>query len=230
MASTTQQYIARIHEVYANRANEFHATPMKRYMRDQFLFYGLQSPLRKELSRDIIRELGRPQGDALKALCRACFASEYREVQYFVQDLVRPVVKKLDPTFLSLWEALIQQKSWWDSVDFLAPKLAGAMLLKYPDQIAQYPDRWIESDNFWLQRSALLFQLDYKHHTDAEKLFRYILRRADSGEFFVQKAAGWALRNYSKVNSQAVTTFVENHDLPKLTRREGLKWLNKHTI
>jgi 3-methyladenine DNA glycosylase AlkD len=97
------------------------------------------------------------------------------------------------------------------------------LLLRFPEQIPLYVDRWIESDNFWYQRAAIIYQLGYKQKTDAQRLFANVLRRADSKEFFVQKGAGWALREYAKVNPVAVQDFVEGNKLPALTAREALR-------
>lgn len=144
-----------------------------------------------------------------------------------MHDLLANRTKDLNANFLNTIEILIQQKSWWDTVDFLAPKIGGKLLLRFPEAILPHTQAWIESDNMWLQRSAILFQLDYKNKTDAELLFRYIRRRADSKEFFVQKAAGWALREYGKTNPGAVQQFIDATALPKLTVREGLRRILK---
>jgi 3-methyladenine DNA glycosylase AlkD len=221
------EYVAAVRELYASNANPVDAPFMQRYMKDQFPFFGIKNPMRVLLSQQIIQKYGVPEGEDLKEVCRFCFGEEEREMQYFVNDLCKKVIKKLDDGFLEVFESLLVQKSWWDTVDFLSPKLAGKILQNYPTQITNYPDRWIESDNKWLQRSAILFQLDYKEKTDAPLLFRYILRRSDSKEFFVQKAAGWALREYSKRNPEAVQNFIAAAPLPRLTVREGLKRVNK---
>lgn len=220
---TPAQYVAAVRELYAQNANPQDAPSMKRYMKNHFEFFGIKTPLREMLSRLIIEEYGFPDSDNLKTIIHLCFQEDNREMQYFVGDLLKKSIKKLDDSFLPILESLILQKSWWDTVDFLAPKLVGSILQRYPGQISSYPDRWIESDNIWLQRSAILFQLGYKDKTDAPLLFRYIVRRADSKEFFVQKAAGWALREYSKYNAEAVQHFIHTTPLPKLTVREGLK-------
>ncbi|MFN7119849.1 MAG: DNA alkylation repair protein [Saprospiraceae bacterium] len=216
-------YVHLVGELYAENANPKDAPFMQHYMKDHFPFFGIKKPMREMLSKEIIQQYGIPDEAALKEIARLCFQEEMREMQYFVKDLFTHVIKKLDASYLPLLESLILQKSWWDSVDFLAPKFVGKILQRYPEQIAHYPDRWIESENIWLQRSAILFQLDYKEKTDAPLLFRYITRRADSKAFFVQKAAGWALREYSKRNAEAVQHFVNTTPLPKLTVREGLK-------
>ncbi len=122
---------------------------------------------------------------------------------------------------------LIISNSWWDSIDFISPKLVGYVFKTYPELIPTYTDKWIESDNFWLQRSAILFQLKYKQNTDFELLKSIILRLNTEEEFFIRKSIGWALREYSKTNPKAVKDFIENNELKPLSAKEGLKFIVK---
>ena len=222
-----KEYLGKLLVLFDQHADEGNAVPMKKYMREQFDYYGVKAPLRKSLVKEFVKKHGRLAGDELKMFSRLAFRENHREIQYALGDLIIPIAKKLDPSFLPLFKELIQTKSWWDTVDFIAPHFVGKILLNYPDLIANYPEKWIESDNIWLQRSAILYQLHYKEKIDAERLFRYILRRADSKEFFVQKAAGWTLRQYSKFNAKEVIHFINSHDLASLTKKEGLKWLER---
>ncbi len=223
-----QTYYHFIKSLFAQNSNPEKAEPMKRYMRDQFEFFGIQATPRRELSRQIFREKGIPKTQAdLIELCTLCWNDPHRELQYFIYDLLVKMAKKLEPSFLDFCESLILQKSWWDTVDFLAPKVAGGIFLRHPDEIRSYTEKWISSDNIWLQRSAIIFQLSYKEKTDATLLFQNINRRAESKEFFVQKGAGWALREYSKTDAQSVVNFLNTHTLAPLTKREALKWLNR---
>lgn len=224
---TPEAYVSNVRILYAQHANPANAPFMAAYMKNQFSFFGIKKPERVLLSHQVIQNQGIPTVGDLKIISQLCFQEPQRELQYFVYDLLKKVIKELDSTFLPVLESLILQKSWWDTVDFLAPKLAGSILQRNPEQIRDFPDRWIESENIWLQRSAILFQLDYKEKTNEQLLFQYILRQADSKEFFVQKAAGWALREYSKRNADAVRQFIQHHKLPPLTVREGLKRLNR---
>ncbi len=225
MDATT--YLSAVIKTFAAHANPDNALPMKRYMKNQFEFFGIKKPERVYLSKGVIQELGMLPAEELPKLCQTCFQQPQRELQYFVHDLLANRTKDLNADFLNTIEILIQQKSWWDTVDFLAPKIGGKLLLRFPEAILPHTQAWIESDNMWLQRSAILFQLDYKNKTDADLLFRYIRRRADSKEFFVQKAAGWALREYGKTNPGAVQQFIDTTALPKLTVREGLRRILK---
>lgn len=218
-------YFEKLKHLYAGYANSDNAFHMKRYVKNRFNFYGIKTPDRRHLSMTLIKSEGIPPQPILQALCLLCFQGNQRELQYFVNDIGRKAIPYLDPSFLQVLEDLIGQKSWWDTIDFLSPKLAGPLLLRYPELIPDYPGRWIASDNIWYQRSAILFQLHYKEKTDRTLLFDFILQRKDSREFFVQKAAGWALRQYSRTAPEAVVAFIEQEELPALTKREGLKWL-----
>jgi 3-methyladenine DNA glycosylase AlkD len=223
MTTIPETYLDRFRTAMQEQANPENARQMKRYMKDRSEFFGIKKPERTEISRSLIKKLGIPEGEDLKALCRLCFEAEEREVQYFVNDILQAGLNRLDATFLDLVEELIPQKAWWDTVDFLAPKIGGGLFLRFPDQIDSFTGRWIESDNFWFQRAAIIFQLGFKQKTREDLLFKYIRRRANSREFFVQKGAGWALREYSKTNPEAVMRFIQNNDLPKLTAREGMR-------
>lgn len=200
--------------------------PMQmKYMRNQFAFYGLKMPVWRTLAKDIVADKGIPQGEDLKTLVRLCFDDEYREIQLFALELAHKSIKMQERDFIHFLEELLTAKSWWDTVDTIAPRLVATHFRRYPELLPTTTDRWIESDNIWLQRSAIIFQLNAKKDTDAALLFRYILRRADSKEFFVQKGAGWALRQYARTNPEAVKRFIEGNKLPALTRREGMKRL-----
>ena len=153
---------------------------------------------------------------------RAFTGDHHREIQYAIGDLLRPKASKLPLSFLPV---VIQIKSWWDTIDWLSPSLAGGILLRHSEKCAHYPDRWICSDNKWLVRSAILYQLKYKSNVDTQRLESYCLRHKDSKEFFIQKGMGWMLREYSKHNPIWVRNFFKAHNLPKLTIREGAKYI-----
>lgn len=203
------------------------ALPMKAYMRNKFAFYGIKSPARKVFFKQSFKQKELPIGESLKAFCKACYDRPQREWHYLSCVILQHQRRKLDTSFIDFTAEQIQQNSWWDTVDILAPHIAGYLFEKYPSFREAVSQRWIASNNIWLQRSAILFQLNYREKTDADLLFKYILQRKDSKEFFVQKAAGWALREYSKLNGRAVKEFVGENELPALTTREGLKWMKR---
>ncbi|MCK5077528.1 MAG: DNA alkylation repair protein, partial [Calditrichia bacterium] len=116
-------------------------------------------------------------------------------------------------------------KSWWDTVDFIATNLVGPLFEKYSELIIPYTKKWMDSGNIWLQRTSILFQLKYKEKTDFKLIIGFIQQCSSSNEFFIQKAIGWILREYSKTDASTVIEFVKNNKLAPLSEREALKWL-----
>ncbi len=226
---TVKEYFKALNKLFKENADPERAVAMKAYMRDQFEFFGISSPQRKSLLSTFLKEHGKPEIDYLKLLIQMLWDDPHRESQYVAMEIMGKMLRKMDDTFLPFFEKLILQKSWWDTVDWLAPTGIGSLLKRYPDQINPLTERYIASENIWLQRSAILFQLKYREQTDFQLLTDYILARASSKEFFVQKASGWALREYSKYNASAVIEFIRTYEdqLSNLTVREGMKWLDR---
>jgi 3-methyladenine DNA glycosylase AlkD len=196
------------------------------YMRNQFEFYGLKADRWMALAKEIFADKGIPEGEELKALARRCFEDEHRELHYFALEMVQKTLKKQPAEFIHFLEELITSRSWWDTVDWLA-KLVGIHFMRHPQLILPTTGRWMASGNFWLQRVCLIFQLAYRGKTDFGLMKKLILQVAGSKEFFLQKGAGWALRQHSRTDPQGVTDFVEqNPQLSALTKREALRLLN----
>lgn len=198
---------------------------MARYMRDQFPFLGIKTPKRRALLQQFIAQRGLPPLAELEPTLHELWALPEREYQYSALTLLDRQVKKLPPEFIQVLEYLIVNKSWWDTVDSIAGYSAAVHFQRYPQVRKTAVAAWCASDNFWLRRTTLLFQLSYKAETDVDLLFSLIRENLDSDEFFIQKAIGWALREYSKTDANAVVSFVNATALPALSAREGLKWL-----
>ncbi len=197
------------------------------YMRNQFSFYGLKAPIWVGLFREFVKEYGYPvYGGPLENIARQAYAEEYRELHYIAVQIIEKTQKKSGADLIKLLEELILKNSWWDTVDWIA-KLVGIHFVRFPDQIGPVTERWMASGEMWLQRVAIIYQLRYKEKTDTNRMFRYILQVADSKEFFLQKAAGWALRQHAKTDPAIVSAFIEKERLPALTKREARKQLVK---
>lgn len=216
----------RAESLFAGHADSDKAAQMAAYMKGHFAYFGLPQPVRKTLARDL--ELGRPNRDQLLATAEALWAKPHRELHYLAIDLLVKHQKVLLEQDLAWLRGLLTTHSWWDSVDPLASHVLGSLLWRYPE-LRSHMDAWIACPNLWLARSALLFQLRYKAETDFERMSRYILTVCHRREFFLRKAIGWALREYSKHQPDLVVSFVQaNEDnLSGLSRREALKWLER---
>lgn len=228
MSISTTDYYKIIITHFEEMASPTDAMAMAQYMRNQYAFFGIRAPINKAIQKIIFTEYGLPTVEQLPDLLDLLWADEHREIQLFGLDLMKKLIKKVDKSFIDVLEKLIITKSWWDTVDMLAANLTASLVKQFPELSPEYPDKWMDSGNIWLQRTAIIYQLKYKEETDIELLLSYILRLKDSKEFFIQKAAGWALREYSKTDWQLVLGFIEEHELAPLTKREGLKWMKKN--
>ena len=123
---------------------------------------------------------------------------------------------------------MITTKSWWDTVDTIASHMTGAMVFNYPET-ATIMDEWIDHENMWIRRTAILHQLNFKDRTDPKRLFDYCKKRMNEPDFFIRKAIGWALRQYSYVDASAVIQFVKTYEseLSTLSKSEALKALKR---
>ncbi len=202
------------------------AEAMSAYMKHQFTFLGVPAAARREAQKPILDALGAATGDELITFARACWADPAREVQYAAADALRRHNQALVPAHLPALAELITTRPWWDTVDPLATHAVGPLVARHPE-LSPVMDAWVDSDDLWLARTAILHQLLWKDRTDAHRLFAYADRRASDTDFFIRKALGWALRQYARTDPDAVRTYVESRTdrLSPLTRREALKRL-----
>ena len=197
------------------------------YMRGQFSFYGIDAPSQRRIARDVTAGLPSPTEKQLAAMARRCWKRPQREWQYFACGYLRRHITIASAGFIDVAEELVTAKSWWDTVDALASRTVGPLVQIYPE-LRRTMDTWATAENIWLARAAILHQLTFKARTDAGRLFHYAELRTADTEFFIRKAIGWALREYSKTDGAAVRRFVKTHpQLSTLSRTEALKWLER---
>ena len=223
-------YLLPLQEVFEANANPENAAPMKKYMREQFEFLGIKTPQRRALVKEFFGEYGLPPLDELEDLARRLWELPYREYKYTALEFLTKRKRYLAPETVPLLEMLITTKSWWDTVDGLAANQVGGVLARFPQVRDVHIGRWREQDNIWLRRTTLLFQLRYKDKTDEDLLYALIKENLVDKEFFIQKAIGWSLREYSKSNPVPVQQFVAETELSPLAQREALKWMKNKGI
>jgi 3-methyladenine DNA glycosylase AlkD len=202
------------------------AVSMRAYMRDQFAFFGVATPERRAIAKRVLAPLGVPQATDLERIGPLAWAVDEREVQYAAVDVLARHVRLARPELLEVVGELVITKSWWDTIDALAAKVVGPLVQRHPSLVATL-DAWIDGDELWLARTAILHQLGYKEDTDVDRLFSSALAWAACPDFFARKAIGWALRQYAYTDADAVSDFVAEHAgaLSPLTVREATKHL-----
>ena len=223
--SPVDEYLYALKSLYGRHANPDNALPMAAYMRHQFEFLGIKSPAVKGLFKQFVADHGLLDVAEIDVLVRELWTWPEREYQYIALLFLDKLQKKLSPDVVPLLEHIITHKSWWDTVDSIASHNVGKLLRQYPETRDDVMSQWRVSDNFWLRRTTLLFQLSYKTDTDEALLFSLIRENQGSSEFFIQKAIGWALREYSKTAPKSVRAFVQAQNLASLSQREALKWM-----
>lgn len=218
-------YTENVIEVFINHADPATAIPMTKYMKNKLEYFGIKSPLRKEISEQFLTKNKLPDRHDISKIVKELWVQPQRELQYFAMVLLQKytLISLID--WIDLYEDLILQKSWWDTVDGIAAWNVGDHFLKFSEQLSPYTKKWMDSANIWLQRTCLIFQLRYKEKTDFELLKSFIIPLSSSKEFFIRKAIGWSLRQYSKVNPLIVKEFVKDQPLSNLSYREATKLL-----
>jgi 3-methyladenine DNA glycosylase AlkD len=221
-------YLQPITALYQQAANPADAAFMKKYMKDQFEYFGIRAPQQKEIRRHFFKTYGLPDPDEVPEMVKELWIQPEREYQYFAIDISEKVLKKMGEDAIETIEFMVVNKSWWDTVDWVASHHAGTYFKIFPEKIPEITGAWMDSGNMWLQRTALLFQLKYKNATDVDLMFAYMRRLSGIKEFFIRKAIGWALREYSKTAPESVIKFVESTELSGLSRREALKVIERN--
>jgi 3-methyladenine DNA glycosylase AlkD len=204
----------------ASEADTNRAPAMRAYMRDQFAFMGVGTPERRGACRALLKGL---KGEPLLEYAHALWELPQREYQYVALDLLAMHWKELNTEDIPALLELVQDKSWWDTVDALAGIIGDVLRHRH-----NYMDDCLSHNNFWMRRIALLHQLGWRNKTDEQRLFNYCLALAHEKEFFIQKAIGWALRDYARHAPDAVRLFTrkEKERLAPLSFREANKHLS----
>ena len=210
---------------FKNKANAEKALGMEKYMKNLFPFLGISSPERKLICKELLAKKNLPEKSEAIKFSKILWNKNEREFHYVAIDLLDKYKKQLEVDDIVWIEKLIVTKSWWDTVDILATHLAGEYFKKHKNKIDLITNQWNNSDNIWLQRSSLLFQLKYKQNTNVFLLENYILNLKESKEFFIRKSIGWILREYSKTNPAWVIQFLQKNELSNLSVREASKYL-----
>lgn len=222
-----KKIIEGLEEDFRISSNNENGLAMSKYMRDRFPFYGIKATNRKEIGRVWIAQIPKDLPNEKRwELIEEMWSKEQRECQYVAIDWMNSWNKKfISESDSSKLRWLISNKSWWDSVDSIAGNYLGKYCQKFPNEAKQLIQEWRDSDNMWLQRSCLIFQLKYGKDVDFDLLKSLIRQFQPNKEFFIQKAIGWSLRQYSKFNPSAVRNFVKEINLQGLALREASKYI-----
>lgn len=222
-----KQEILELNKLFDSESDRQKALSMAAYMKGLFAFKGIPSEKRRFIQKMWMENLNfKKDSDRMKQLIRELFLQPEREFHYVGLDLLVKIPKKeIVQEDIELIEFLVTTNSWWDTVDGIAANFMGKYFEKFPGEGLSAIERWRKNKNMWLNRTCLLAQLKYRDKTDFELLKSLIIQYQPSKEFFIRKAIGWTLREYSKYNPEAVRIFIDEIKLDGLARREASKYL-----
>lgn len=212
-----------IKEQFEKYKDKEKADKMAKYMKNKFEFYGIPTPLRKNIYKELLKkEKNIPTIDW--QLLDQCFQDEHREFQYFVIDYLKIKNKFIAFEDVEKIKKYIQTKEWWDTIDGFDAIIGNILDPRLDDLMLQ----WSKDDDFWLRRIAIDHQLSRKDQTNEDLLKQIIINNLGSDEFFINKAIGWSLREYSKTNASWVENFIKeyDHQMSSLSIKEASKYLN----
>ncbi|WP_107688963.1 DNA alkylation repair protein [Neisseria wadsworthii] len=209
--------------ILTREADPERAVPMKAYMKHRFDYLGISKPRLAKICKPLFKNAAAEEVDW--RFVEQCWANPHRELQYCALEYLKTMQKKLTLQDIPHLKKLITEKSWWDTADVL-DRIVGGIALVYPETNAVLLD-WSNSGNIWLRRVAIDHQLLRKDKTDTALLEQIICNNLEQKEFFINKAIGWALRDYSKTNPEWVRAFIERYRsrMAKLSIREAEKYV-----
>lgn len=217
-------FISSLETAFKEKSNPENALAMAKYMRNHFAFFGIKTDDRRQIFKTLFKENHLEISKNPRAIALSLYSKPERELHYCaIEILIKQLKGNYKKEDIQLIENFIITNAWWDSVDTIAKYILGEYLLEFPLETENVIERFSNSDNMWLNRSAILFQLGYKQKTNFEILKSECEKHKYSNEFFIQKAIGWALREYSKTNPLAVKNYVGTTNLKPLSTKEALK-------
>lgn len=203
------------------------AQQMAQYMKTHMPFYGVQKPGREHIARAVKWHFRPSSQEEYEHLVKLLWNQDHREEKYLAVQFARTFRLFITSDSLPLYEFLIRDGAWWDFVDDVAIRLVGSVLRNERQTVSSLLDRWIEDDDMWIRRAAIISQVMHRGDTDHERLFAYCRACMDDTSPFIRKAIGWALRDYAKASPSRVARFVHKHrdELSPVSLREATRGL-----
>lgn len=225
MADWVNEASIYVQSALTEQANPDKAARMQAYMKTEMPFYGVQKPGLIPVLRHVVKNFPPSTRAEYERLVLALWRLPHREEKYIAQRVAVKHRQFMVPASLSLYRRFVVEGAWWDFVDEASTHMVRELVLEFPLEVWPRVDTWIDADDMWLRRSAIICQVGAKERTDADRLFSFCEQRAFEKEFFIRKAIGWSLREYAKTDAAAVAAFATSHreDLSGLSYREATK-------
>ena len=219
------ELISAIRSRLRHAADPARAAGAQAYLKSEMPSLGVRVPEVRRIVKTAAREL--PPGSLpvlLSTVLELWRGAAFREERYAAIDLTGLRLATGEMGMLALYEEIIRTGAWWDLVDGVSHRLC-ELLQTHREDMSIVLRRWSADEDMWVRRAAITAQLGAKSATDPALLAAVIEPNLADREFFVRKAIGWALRDYSDTDPGWVRGFAEAHGeaLSPLSRREALR-------
>lgn len=209
-------------------ADSTRAPQMEAYMKNRMPYYGVPAPGVKAICREVFKTAEfKSQREWERTARKIWKTAKFREELYAVLHLCehRSTRAFQDPAVVHMYEHFVVTGAWWDLVDWIASHHVGRLHKEFPKELKPILRAWSVGDDMWKRRVSILSQLRFSEQTDLKHLYACIEPSLGSKEFFLQKAIGWALRQYAWVDAKEIKRYVRANEsrLAPLSRREALK-------
>ena len=213
-----------IKKLFEQNEDKENAIAMAKYMQNLFEFYGIPTPKRKVLYKDFLKDEKKGKKVDWDFLDK-CYEDSHREFQYLVSDYLIAMNNFLTYDDIPKIEKYIKTKQWWDTIDFL-DRVIGEIGSK-DNRVDVLMLEWSKDNDIWVRRVAIDHQLGRKEKTNTVLLEKILVNNFGSDELFINKAIGWALRDYSKTNPEWVREFINKYKdkMSSLSVREASKYI-----
>src|SRR5277367_3397857 len=220
--------LAKLRKALRRAGDPVKARGMQAYMKSVMPYHGVPTPLLRRICKATFVDLQFAAASHWRAQILDLWRdARFREERYGALYLAGD--KRWQPfhtlAAMKMYEEMIVGGAWWDYVDDIASHRVGPLLKDYPVPMRRKMLSWSKSDNLWKRRTAIICQLGFKSETDLELLYACIHPSLESREFFLQKAIGWALRQYAWTDGTEIRKYVRlnRSRLSALSYREALK-------
>ncbi|SDW46616.1 3-methyladenine DNA glycosylase AlkD [Arthrobacter sp. yr096] len=222
---TTNDLVQSIRSTLRSAGDVERARGAQAYMKSDMPSLGVRVPEVRKIVKVVAKEFP-PSApvDLRRAVLQLWREAEAREERYAAIDLTGLRMVKEDLDMVPVYEEIIRTGAWWDLVDGVSHRIC-ALLLAHRATMTPLLLQWAEDQDMWIRRAAITAQLGAKSETDPQLLAAVVTANLADKEFFIRKAIGWALREFSKTEPAWVTTFVADHAsaLSPLSIREATR-------
>lgn len=220
--------LTQLRKALQRAADPAKAPTMQAYMKSAMAYHGVPIPVVRKVCKQVFADVQLESASHWQTHVLDLWRNaRFREERYAALILAgdKRALPFQKPAAMKLYEELIVSGAWWDYVDDIAAHRVARILRDYPAPLKRKMLSWSKSNNLWKRRSSIICQLELKEDTDLQLLYACIEPSLGSREFFLQKAIGWALRQYAWTDGAEIKRYVRlnRSRLSALSCREALK-------